>query len=169
MLKSYVTTFPGDDETGDACSMDEDGYMYIMARTDDVINVAGHRLSTGAMEEILADHKDVAECAVVGISDELKGQVPLGLVCLTDGVNRAESEVKEELVQMVRDRLGPVAFFKQALIIKRLPKTRSGKILRSTVCKIADGEKFKTPATIDDPLILDEIKEALATIGYPKN
>ena len=148
---------------------DEDGYMYIMARTDDVINVAGHRLSTGAMEEILADHKDVAECAVVGISDELKGQVPLGLVCLTDGVNRPEGEVKKELVQMVRDRLGPVAFFKQALIIKRLPKTRSGKILRSTVCKIADGEEFKVPATIDDPLILEEIKEALATIGYPRN
>jgi propionyl-CoA synthetase len=168
-VSAYLSKFPGYYETGDAGLKDEDGYMYIMARTDDVINVAGHRLSTGAMEEILADHKDVAECAVVGISDELKGQVPLGLVCLTDGVNRPEGEVQKELVQMVRDRLGPVAFFKQALIIKRLPKTRSGKILRSTVCKIADGEEFKVPATIDDPLILEEIKEALATIGYPKN
>ena len=168
-VSAYLSKFPGYYETGDAGLKDEDGYMYIMARTDDVINVAGHRLSTGAMEEILADHKDVAECAVVGISDELKGQVPLGLVCLTDGVNRPEGEVKKELVQMVRDRLGPVAFFKQALIIKRLPKTRSGKILRSTVCKIADGEEFKVPATIDDPLILEEIKEALAIIGYPRN
>ena len=139
-----------------------------MSRTDDVINVAGHRLSTGAMEEILADHKDVAECAVVGISDELKGQVPLGLVCLTDGVNRPEEEIISELVMMVRDKIGPVAFFKLALIIKRLPKTRSGKILRATVCKIADGEEFKIPATIDDPIILDEIKEPLKTFGYPK-
>ena len=167
-VSSYLARFPGYYETGDAGMKDEDGYMYIMSRTDDVINVAGHRLSTGAMEEILADHKDVAECAVVGIRDELKGQVPLGLVCLTDGVNRLEEDIITELVKMVREKLGPVAFFKLALIIKRLPKTRSGKILRATVCKIADGEEFKTPATIDDPTILDEIKEALKTIGYPK-
>ena len=167
-VSSYLARFPGYYETGDAGMKDEDGYMYIMSRTDDVINVAGHRLSTGAMEEILADHKDVAECAVVGVSDELKGQVPLGLVCLTDGVNRPEEDIISELVMMVREKLGPVAFFKLALIIKRLPKTRSGKILRATVCKIADGEEFKTPATIDDPIILDEIKEALKTIGYPK-
>ena len=163
---SYLTTFPGFYETGDAGIMDEDGYLYIMARTDDVINVAGHRLSTGAMEEVLAGHPDVAECAVVGASDTLKGQSPLGLLCLTNGVNRPHDEIVGECVQRVRDQIGPVAAFKTAVVVERLPKTRSGKILRATVVKIADNQEFKMPATIDDPAILDEIKEALQTIGY---
>ena len=167
-LKSYLEAFPGYYETGDAGIMDEDGYVYIMARTDDVINVAGHRLSTGAMEEVLAGHPDVAECAVVGVSDPLKGQVPLGLLCLTSGVNRQHSEIVSECVKIVRDQIGPVAAFKQALVVDRLPKTRSGKILRSTVVKIADNQDFKVPATIDDLAILDEIKLALQTIGYAK-
>ena len=164
--KSYLTTFPGFYETGDAGIMDEDGYLYIMARTDDVINVAGHRLSTGAMEEVLAGHPDVAECAVVGVSDTLKGQSPLGLLCLTNGVNRPHDEIVGECVQRVRDQIGPVAAFKTAVVVERLPKTRSGKILRATVVKIADNQEFKMPATIDDPAILDEIKVALQTIGY---
>ena len=163
---SYLTTFPGFYETGDAGIMDEDGYLYIMARTDDVINVAGHRLSTGAMEEVLAGHPDVAECAVVGVSDTLKGQSPLGLLCLTNGVNRPHDEIVGECVQRVRDQIGPVAAFKTAVVVERLPKTRSGKILRATVVKIADNQEFKMPATIDDPAILDEIKVALQTIGY---
>ena len=163
---SYLTTFPGYYETGDAGIVDEDGYLYIMARTDDVINVAGHRLSTGAMEEVLANHPDVAECAVIGVSDQLKGQVPLGFLCLSDGVNRPHSEIVAECVQMMRDVIGPVAAFKLAVVVKRLPKTRSGKILRATMVKIADGEAFKMPATIDDPDILDEIKEALQSLGY---
>ena len=163
---SYLTTFPGFYETGDAGIMDEDGYLYIMARTDDVINVAGHRLSTGAMEEVLAGHPDVAECAVVGVSDALKGQSPLGLLCLTNGVNRPHDEIVGECVQRVRDQIGPVAAFKTAVVVERLPKTRSGKILRATVVKIADNQEFKMPATIDDPAILDEIKVALQTIGY---
>ena len=166
--KSYLTTFPGYYETGDAGMMDQDGYLYIMARTDDVINVAGHRLSTGAMEEVLAGHPDVAECAVVGVSDPLKGQAPLGLLCLTNGVNRPHGEIVAECVKLVREQIGPVAAFKQALIVDRLPKTRSGKILRATVVKIADNQPFKLPATIDDPAILDEIKAALQTIGYAK-
>ncbi|MEL7164643.1 MAG: AMP-binding protein [Pseudomonadota bacterium] len=166
--KSYLNTFPGYYETGDAGMMDEDGYLYIMARTDDVINVAGHRLSTGAMEEVLAGHPDVAECAVVGVSDALKGQSPVGLLCLTTGVNRPHPEIVAECVQRVRDQIGPVAAFKQAVVIDRLPKTRSGKILRGTVVKIADNEAYKMPATIDDPAILDEIREALQTIGYAK-
>ncbi|MEM6303982.1 MAG: propionyl-CoA synthetase [Pseudomonadota bacterium] len=166
--KSYLTTFPGYYETGDAGMMDEDGYLYIMARTDDVINVAGHRLSTGAMEEVLAGHPDVAECAVVGVSDALKGQMPIGFVCLTTGVNRPHEEIAKECAQRVRDLIGPVAAYKLTLVIDRLPKTRSGKILRGTVVKIADGEDFKMPATIDDPAILDEIRDALQTIGYPK-
>ena len=165
---SYLNTFPGFYETGDAGMMDEDGYLYIMARTDDVINVAGHRLSTGAMEEVLAGHPDVAECAVVGVADPLKGQAPLGLLCLTNGVNRPHDEIVAECVKRVRDHIGPVAAFKQALVVDRLPKTRSGKILRATVVKIADNQPFKQPATIDDPAILDEIKEALQTIGYAK-
>ena len=163
---SYLTTFPGYYETGDAGIVDEDGYLYIMARTDDVINVAGHRLSTGAMEEVLANHPDVAECAVIGVSDQLKGQLPLGFLCLSNGVNRPHSEIVAECVQMMRDVIGPVAAFKLAVVIKRLPKTRSGKILRATIVKIADGEAFKMPATIDDPDILDEIKEALQSLGY---
>ncbi len=166
--KSYLDTFPGYYETGDAGMIDEDGYLYIMARTDDVINVAGHRLSTGGMEEVLAAHPDVAECAVIGATDELKGQLPIGFVCLSKGVNRPHEEICKECVQLVRDRIGPVAAFKLALVVDRLPKTRSGKILRGTMVKIADSETFKLPATIDDPAILDEIKAALQTIGYAK-
>ena len=166
--KSYLTTFPGFYETGDAGMIDEDGYLYIMARTDDVINVAGHRLSTGAMEEVLAGHPDVAECAVIGVSDPLKGQAPMGFVCLTNGVNRPHEEITAECVKRIRDQIGPVAAFKLALVVDRLPKTRSGKILRATMVKIADNEAFKLPATIDDPAILDEIKAALQTIGYAK-
>ena len=164
---SYLDTFPGYYETGDAGYVDDDGYLYIMARTDDVINVAGHRLSTGAMEEVLASHPDVAECAVIGVADELKGQVPVGFLCLSNGVDRSEDEVVPEVVQLVRDQIGPVAAFKQAVIVDRLPKTRSGKILRGTMTSIADGRDFKMPATIDDPVILDEIAGALRGIGYP--
>ncbi len=164
--KSYLSAFPGYYETGDAGMVDEDGYLYIMARTDDVINVAGHRLSTGAMEEVLANHPDVAECAVIGASDALKGQLPIGFVCLTKGVNRPHSEIARECVQMIRDKIGPVAAFKTAAVVDRLPKTRSGKILRATMVKIADSEAFKLPATSDDPVILDEIKAALQALGY---
>ncbi len=166
--KSYLTTFPGYYETGDAGMIDDDGYLYIMARTDDVINVAGHRLSTGAMEEELANHPDVAECAVIGVADDLKGQLPLGFLCLTKGVNRPHEEITAECVKLVRDQIGPVAAFKLAVVVDRLPKTRSGKILRATMAKIADNQDFKMPATIDDPAILDEIREALQTIGYAK-
>ncbi|MDK3074853.1 propionate-CoA ligase PrpE [Sedimentitalea sp. JM2-8] len=166
--KSYLTTFPGYYETGDAGMIDEDGYLYIMARTDDVINVAGHRLSTGAMEEVLAEHPDVAECAVIGVTDQLKGQMPVGFLCLTKGVNRPEAEITTECVKLVREKIGPVAAFKLAVVVDRLPKTRSGKILRATMVKIADSEDFKMPATIDDPAILDEIKAALQTIGYAR-
>jgi propionyl-CoA synthetase len=166
--KSYLTTFPGYYETGDAGMVDEDGYLYIMARTDDVINVAGHRLSTGAMEEVLANHPDVAECAVIGVSDELKGQLPVGFLCLTTGVNRPHDEIVKECVKIMRDQIGPVAAFKLAVVVNRLPKTRSGKILRATMVKIADSQEFKMPATIDDPAILDEIRDALQTLGYAK-
>ena len=166
--KSYLTAFPGFYETGDAGMIDEDGYLYIMARTDDVINVAGHRLSTGGMEEVLAAHPDVAECAVIGVTDQLKGQLPVGFVCLTTGVDRDHSEITAECVKLVRERIGPVAAFKLAVVVDRLPKTRSGKILRGTMVKIADNESFKMPATIDDPVILDEIKAALQTISYAK-
>lgn len=168
-LKSYLTTFPGYYETGDAGMIDDDGYLYIMARTDDVINVAGHRLSTGAMEEVLAGHPDVAECAVVGVTDQLKGQMPVGFVCLTKGVNRPAADITGECVKLVREKIGPVAAFKLALVVDRLPKTRSGKILRATMVKIADSETFKMPATIDDPAILDEIKVSLQSIGYAKD
>ena len=164
--KSYLTTFPGYYETGDAGLIDEDGYLYIMARTDDVINVAGHRLSTGAMEEILAGHPDVAECAVIGVADELKGQLPVGFLCLSRGVNRPEAEIVAECVKRVRDVLGPVAAFKLAVVVDRLPKTRSGKILRGIMARIADGAEYKMPATIDDPAILAEIDTALGRIGY---
>jgi propionyl-CoA synthetase len=139
-----------------------------MARTDDIINVAGHRLSTGAMEEVLAEHPDVAECAVIGVADKLKGQLPVGFLVLNAGAGRAEPEVVKEVVQMVRDQIGPVAAFKAATVVKRLPKTRSGKILRGTMRAIADGEDHKVPATIDDPAILDEITQSLQTIGYAK-
>ena len=154
---AYLSSYPGFYETGDAGLMDEDGYIYVMSRTDDIINVAGHRLSTGAMEEVLAAHPDVAECAVIGIADPLKGQVPLGLLVLKKGVVRGHAEIVKDVVQAVRDRIGPVAGFKRALVIQRLPKTRSGKILRGTLQKIADGEAYTVPATIDDPAILDEI------------
>ena len=165
---SYLNTFPGHYETGDAGIIDEDGYIYIMARTDDVINVAGHRLSTGAIEEVLANHPDVAECAVIGVSDNLKGQLPVGFLCLTAGVDRDHMIIETECVEMVRKQIGPVAAFKNALVVDRLPKTRSGKILRGTMVKIANNEEFKLPATIDDPVILQEIKDALIKIGYAK-
>jgi propionyl-CoA synthetase len=167
--KSYLNTFPGYYETGDAGMKDEDGYLWIMARTDDVINVAGHRLSTGAMEEVLAGHPDVAECAVIGVADALKGQLPLGFLCLSAGVNRPHEEIVAEVIQRVRDQIGPVAAFKLACVVDRLPKTRSGKILRGTMASIADGRAYKMPATIDDPAILDELKEALQTLGYAQS
>jgi propionyl-CoA synthetase len=165
---SYMKTFPGFYQTGDAGFMDEDKYLYIMARTDDIINVAGHRLSTGAMEEVLAAHRDVAECAVIGAADPLKGQVPVGFLVLKAGVNREAAVIVQEVVQLVRERIGPVAAFKSATVVKRLPKTRSGKILRGTMQKIADGLEYKMPATIDDPAILPEITEALTVLGYTK-
>lgn len=165
---SYLDHFPGYYETGDAGMMDDDGYLYIMARTDDVINVAGHRLSTGGMEEALASHPDVAECAVIGVADDFKGQLPMGFLCLTAGVDRDHADICKEAVQLVRDQIGPVAAFKLCVVADRLPKTRSGKILRGTMAKICDGEEFKTPATIDDPAILDEIREVVGTLGYPK-
>jgi propionyl-CoA synthetase len=165
---SYLSTFPGYYETGDAGYIDEDGYVYIMARTDDVINVAGHRLSTGAMEEVLASHPDVGECAVIGVADELKGQVPMGFLCLNRGVQRDAADVAAECVSLVRDRIGPVAAFRHAVVVDRLPKTRSGKILRATMSKIVDGEPWTTPATIDDPAILEEIRQTVSTIGFPR-
>jgi len=164
--RSYLNTFPGYYLSGDAGYQDEDGYLWIMSRTDDVINVAGHRLSTGAMEEVLASHPDVAECAVIGVADALKGQLPFGLVVLKAGVNREKEEILKEMVQLVRNKIGPVAAFKLVTIVDRLPKTRSGKILRGTMRKIADGEEYKAPATIDDPAILDEITAAFKAIGY---
>ncbi|UWR93577.1 propionate-CoA ligase PrpE [Phaeobacter inhibens] len=164
--KSYLTTFPGYYETGDAGMKDEDGYLYIMARTDDVINVAGHRLSTGAMEEVLAGHPDVAECAVIGVSDSLKGQAPVGFLCLNAGCDTPHEDVVAQVVKLVREKIGPVAAFKLACVVDRLPKTRSGKILRGTMVNIADGTDWKMPATIDDPVILDEITTALQGLGY---
>jgi propionyl-CoA synthetase len=158
---NYMSTYPGYYQTYDAGHIDEDGYVWIMSRTDDVINVAGHRLSTGAIEEVLAEHKDVAECAVLGIADKLKGQIPIGLLALKTGVTKDKKEITDECVKMVRERIGPVAAFKIAIIVRRLPKTRSGKILRGTVRKIADNEAYRMPATIDDPVILEEIKEDL--------
>jgi propionyl-CoA synthetase len=168
-LKSYLTTFPGYYETGDAGYKDDDGYLYIMARTDDVINVAGHRLSTGAMEEVLAAHPEVAECAVIGVADDLKGQLPLGFLCLNKGSAKDNATVAKECVRLMRDQIGPVAAFKLAVVVDRLPKTRSGKILRGIMAKIADGLDYKMPATIDDPAILGEIETALATLGYPNS
>ena len=163
---SYLSVVPGYYLTGDAGYKDEDGYLYIMSRIDDIINVAGHRLSTGGMEEVLASHPDVAECAVIGAADALKGELPLGLVVLKAGVNRDGAEIKKELVGLVREKIGPVAAFKNVVVVQRLPKTRSGKILRGTMKKIADGQDFNMPATIDDPAILDEIELALKGIGY---
>jgi propionyl-CoA synthetase len=167
-IESYMAEFPGYYKTADAGFIDEDGYAYVMARTDDIINVAGHRLSTGAMEEVLADHPDVAECAVLGVEDQLKGQVPVGFLVLNAGVERDHGEIIKETIQMVRERIGPVASFKTATVVKRLPKTRSGKILRGTIQKIADNKEYKTPATIDDPTILTEMEEALSGIGLAK-
>ncbi len=166
--KAYLEQHPGHYVTSDGGYCDEDGYLWIMGRIDDVINVAGHRLSTGAMEEVLAAHPAVAECAVLGVADALKGQLPLGLVVVKAGVETTEKELVPELVGLVREKIGPVADFKQALLVKRLPKTRSGKILRGTVRSMADGTPYKAPATIDDPAILDEIKEDLGRLGYPK-
>jgi propionyl-CoA synthetase len=165
---SYLTTFPGFYETGDAGFIDDDGYIHVMSRTDDVINVAGHRLSTGAIEEVLAAHDDVAECAVMGVADQMKGQLPVGFLVLKAGVDRDGAEIVAEVVQMVRDQIGPVAVFKKAAIVGRLPKTRSGKVLRATMRKIADSEDYKVPATIEDPAVLDEIGQALRDIGYAK-
>ncbi|HEU5322127.1 MAG TPA: propionyl-CoA synthetase [Methylomirabilota bacterium] len=165
---SYLSAFPGHYLTGDAGYKDEDGYLYIMSRVDDIINVAGHRLSTGAMEEVLAAHPDVAECAVVGVADEIKGEVPVGFVVTKAGVVRGEAEIVRELVERVREAIGPVAAFKTATVVKRLPKTRSGKILRGTMKKIADGAPYGVPATIDDPAILGEIADSLKTLGYPR-
>jgi propionyl-CoA synthetase len=164
---SYLSRYPGHYLTGDAGYADEDGYLWIMSRIDDIINVAGHRLSTGAMEEVLASHPAVAECAVIGVADELKGQLPVGMVVLKAGVDTAPAQVETELVALVRDRIGPVAAFKQVTVVVRLPKTRSGKILRGTMRRIADGEEWAMPATIDDPAILGEIEGALGRLGYP--
>jgi len=162
---TYLSHFPGYYETADAGHVDEDGYLWIMSRTDDIINVAGHRLSTGGMEEVLAAHPDVAECAVIGVTDALKGQVPVGLAVLKAGARREEAEIVSELVASVREQIGPVAAFRKACVVERLPKTRSGKILRGTMRAIADGRDYRTPATIDDPAILDEIREALGALG----
>ncbi|MEA3276903.1 MAG: propionyl-CoA synthetase [Pseudomonadota bacterium] len=165
-LDSYLSAQEGYYLTGDAGYQDEDGYVYVMSRIDDIINVAGHRLSTGGMEEVLASHADVAECAVIGADDALKGEVPIGLVVLKSGVDRPEDELKRELVALVREKLGPVASFKKVVLVPRLPKTRSGKILRGTMKKVADGQEYRMPATIDDPAIIGEIEVALKEIGY---
>jgi propionyl-CoA synthetase len=167
-IDSYLTEFPGYYQSGDAGYIDDDGYVFVMSRTDDIINVAGHRLSTGGMEEVLARHADVAECAVIGVADQLKGELPLGMMVLQAGINRPPEEIVAEVVQMVRDGIGPVAAFKIAMVVKRLPKTRSGKILRGTMKKIADGTEWKMPATVDDPVIFDEIADDLKTVGYPR-
>ena len=167
-VRSYLSTFPGFYQTGDAGLIDADGYIHVMTRTDDIINVAAHRLSTGEIEEVLAAHPDVAECAVIGVADALKGQVPLGLLVLKAGVKRPADEIEREAVALVRDRIGPVASFKTALVVAGLPKTRSGKILRGTMRRIADGENYPMPATIDDPAVLGEINAALANAGYGK-
>jgi propionyl-CoA synthetase len=165
---SYLAEFPGYYKTADAGMIDEDGYAYVMSRTDDIINVAGHRLSTGQMEEVLASHPDVAECAVIGVADQLKGQLPLGFICLKAGVTKPDDQILKEVVALVRETIGPVAAFKSCTVVKRLPKTRSGKILRGTMQKIADNQDYKMPATIDDPAILDEIDVSLQEIGYSK-
>ena len=162
---AYLSEYPGYYKTADAGFIDEDGYLFIMSRTDDIINVAGHRLSTGAMEEVVAEHPDVAECAVIGIADEMKGQVPCGFIVLNAGVSRDIGAIEREVVGLVRDRIGPVAAFKTVVTVKRLPKTRSGKILRGTMQKIADQQQWTLPATIDDPAILDEITVALGERG----
>jgi propionyl-CoA synthetase len=161
-IDKYLTEYPGYYNTGDAGFIDSEGYVHIMSRTDDVINVAGHRLSTGQMEEVIANHPDVAECAVFGVYDELKGQTPFSMLIINAGVERPAAQIEAEVVAMVREQIGPVAAFKKAMVVKRLPKTRSGKILRATLQKIVQGESYKMPATIDDPAILEEIKAQLA-------
>jgi propionyl-CoA synthetase len=166
--ENYMSNYPGYYETYDAGHIDEDGYVWIMSRTDDIINVAGHRISTGSIEEVLAEHKDVAECAVIGIADKLKGQVPIGLVALKAGVTKEKKDIISECIMMVRSKVGPVAAFKITIVVKRLPKTRSGKVLRGTVRKIADNEPYNVPATIDDPVILDELKKDLIDNGILK-
>jgi propionyl-CoA synthetase len=165
MKDSYLVEFPGYYKTADAGYVDADGYVYVMGRTDDIINVAGHRLSTGGMEEVLSSHKDVAECAVLGIKDDLKGEVPCGFIVLKAGVNRAAEEIEKECIALVRDKVGPVASFRVAIAVNRLPKTRSGKILRGTIKKIADGDTWTMPATIEDPKVLDEIGAAMKQRG----
>ena len=167
--QAYLEEYPGYYKTADAGYIDEDGYVFIMARTDDIINVAGHRLSTGGMEEVLAEHPDVAECAVIGVADALKGQLPLGFLVLNAGVSRAHEDIVGEAVKRVREKIGPVAAFKTAIVVQRLPKTRSGKILRGTMQHIADATQWKMPATIDDPAILDEIAQALSSVGYAQS
>jgi propionyl-CoA synthetase len=166
-VESYLETYPGYYKTADAGYKDEDGYLWIMSRTDDIINVAGHRLSTGALEEVLAAHADVAECAVIGVTDELKGEVPLGLVVLKLGINRSQEDIIAELIQLVREKIGPVASFKVATVVNRLPKTRSGKIVRGTIKKMADGVEYRIPPTIEDATVIDEIKANLNALGYP--
>ncbi|HTF99052.1 MAG TPA: propionyl-CoA synthetase [Nitrospirota bacterium] len=167
-LESYIKPFPGYYFTADGGYIDEDGYVFIMGRVDDVINVAGHRLSTGEMEEVVSTHRDIAECAVIGVHDTLKGQIPIGLCVLKAGVDGTQESVRKELAKMVRETIGPIACYKETVVVKRLPKTRSGKILRSTMRKIADGETYTMPSTIDDPVILNEIEDALKTIGFAK-
>jgi propionyl-CoA synthetase len=167
-VQSYLKEYPGYYATADAGYIDEDGYVFVMTRTDDIINVAGHRLSTGGIEEVLAAHPDVAECAVIGVADQLKGQVPLGFLVLKAGAKTPSTQVAAEAVKLVRERIGPVASFKTAMVVPRLPKTRSGKILRGTMRRIADGEDYKMPATIDDPAILGEITDTLKGAGYAK-
>jgi propionyl-CoA synthetase len=168
-VQSYLSTQPGYYLSGDAGYLDDDGYLFVMSRIDDIINVAGHRLSTGGMEAVLAGHPDVAECAVIGVADQLKGELPLGLVVLKAGVDRTEQEIGGELVRLVREQIGPVAAFKTVLVVERLPKTRSGKILRGTMKCIADGKDYRMPATIDDPAILGEIEQALSVAGYARH
>lgn len=166
---AYLAEFPGYYKTADAGYIDDDGYVFIMARTDDIINVAGHRLSTGGMEEAVSGHPDVAECAVVGIADSMKGQIPAGFIVINSGVDRDESAIEAEVIKLVRDKIGPVAAFKTVMVVERLPKTRSGKILRATMQKIADGDAWKMPATIDDPAVLDEIAAVLRKRGIAKD
>ncbi len=168
-VETYLATFPGFYETADAGFIDEDGNVHVMARTDDIINVAGHRLSTGALEEVLIGHSDVAECAVVGVADPIKGELPVGFLVLKVGAARQNDEIVSDVVMSVRQQIGPVASFKSAVVVERLPKTRSGKILRGTIARVANDEEWNMPATVDDPAIFDEIATALATIGYPRD
>jgi propionyl-CoA synthetase len=166
--EAYLKPFPGYYLTGDGGYFDEDGYLYIMGRIDDIINTAGHRLSTGRMEEVIANHQDVAECAVIGAYDEIKGEVPFAFFVLKEGVNRDVKEIADEIKKMIRDEIGAIASLKEALWVKRLPKTRSGKILRRILRSIVNGERYKIPSTIDDPAILKEIEEVVSKAGFPK-